>query len=236
MPEQLRFDIPARPALGRDAFFVSDSNAVALGLVDLWPNWPSGKLLITGPEGAGKTHLAHVWAEASGGRIVASTGLDTDKVPELADGPLCVEDADRITGDPRAENALFHLHNLTLANGHTLLLTATNPPAMWNLSLPDLASRMAAATLAPIADPDDRLLSIVLAKLFSDRQVVPKPAVLPYLVRHMPRSFAFAGRLVAAIDMATLGTKHGVTRDAARHVLATLLAQGDSDTAQKEIR
>ena len=65
MPQQMKFDIPARTALGRGDFYVTESNSVALGLVDTWPAWPSGKLLLVGPHGAGKTHLAHVWCKES---------------------------------------------------------------------------------------------------------------------------------------------------------------------------
>jgi hypothetical protein len=68
MAEQLVFDLPVRPAMGRDDFFVTGSNAAALAQVDGWRDWPFGKLVLVGPEGAGKTHLAHVWAAGSGAR------------------------------------------------------------------------------------------------------------------------------------------------------------------------
>jgi hypothetical protein len=67
MAEQLVFDLPVRPAMGRDDFFVTGSNAGALAQVDGWRDWPFGKLVLVGPEGAGKTHLAHVWAAAKRG-------------------------------------------------------------------------------------------------------------------------------------------------------------------------
>ncbi|MFV0473788.1 MAG: chromosomal replication initiator DnaA, partial [Pikeienuella sp.] len=54
--------LPKRPARGRAAFHVSASNANAVALIDGWRNWPNRVLSLTGPEGAGKTHLAHVWA------------------------------------------------------------------------------------------------------------------------------------------------------------------------------
>jgi hypothetical protein len=66
MAEQLVFDLPVRPAMGRDDFFVTGSNAAALAQVDGWRDWPFGKLVLVGPEGAGKTHLAHVWAAGAG--------------------------------------------------------------------------------------------------------------------------------------------------------------------------
>jgi chromosomal replication initiation ATPase DnaA len=222
MPHQMKFDIPARPALGRGDFYITESNAVALGLVDTWPNWPGGKLVLIGPHGSGKTHLAHVWCVESGGRLVSAVSLRDAVVPDLADGPICIEDVERIAGDGAGEEALFHLHNLVLANGHSMLLTATSPPSLWALHLPDLASRMGGTAVAKMNPPDDLLLSAVLAKLFADRQIVPLADVIPYLVRWMPRSFEAAGQIVGHLDREALGTPRGVTRNLARKALAEL--------------
>lgn len=219
---QMKFDIPARPALGRGDFYVTESNALALGLVDTWPHWPNGKLVLVGPRGSGKTHLGHVWCTESGAAMIAATDLPGADIPALADRAVCVEDVERIAGDPEAERALFHLHNLVLANGHTMLLTATGVPGVWGLTLPDLASRMGGTTVAKMTLPDDMLLSAVLAKLFADRQIVPMADVIPYLVRWMPRSFEAAGRIVAHLDLEALGTPRGVTRTLARKALAEL--------------
>lgn len=228
MALQMKFDIPARTALGRGDFYVTHSNAVALGLVDTWPNWPNGKLALVGPRGSGKTHLAHVWCSDSGGRLIAAEDIREDDVPVLADGPVCIEDVEHIAGNPAAENALFHLHNLVLANGHSMLLTASRAPTAWGIRLPDLASRMSGTTVAKLTTPDDILLSAVLAKLFADRQIVPMPDVIPYLVRWMPRSFEVAGQVVAHLDTEALGTPKGVTRTLARNALSDLEFQDET--------
>ncbi len=228
MALQMKFDIPARTALGRGDFYVTHSNAVALGLVDTWPNWPNGKLALVGPRGSGKTHLAHVWCSDSGGRLIAAEDISEDDVPVLADGPVCIEDVEDIAGNAAAENALFHLHNLVLANGHFMLLTASRAPTAWGIRLPDLASRMSGTTVAKLTTPDDILLSAVLAKLFADRQIVPMPDVIPYLVRWMPRSFEVAGQVVAHLDTEALGTPKGVTRTLARNALSDLEFQDET--------
>ena len=63
MAEQHLLDIslPRRRALEREDFYVSASNEAALAMIENDANWPNGQLMLTGPEGAGKTHLAHVW-------------------------------------------------------------------------------------------------------------------------------------------------------------------------------
>ena len=228
MIRQLRFDLPVRPALGRGDFIVTEANAMAVAMIDDWAHWPGGKLVLTGPRGAGKTHLAHVWRDLSGASLVAARDLAQADIPALAAGPVCVEDAQQVAGEPESEAALFHLHNLVLSQRGALLVTADAPPRHWGLALPDLASRMSGTTLTALLPPDDMLLTVVLAKLFADRQIVPAPNVLPYLVRRMPRSFDMAGQLVEAIDDAALGTPKGGNLPLARRILAELAPGSDA--------
>lgn len=231
MAEQLPLNLPARTALGRGDFFVTEANAVAVAQIDAWTRWPAGKLLLTGPRGAGKTHLAHVWSAESGARILPAQDLAGADIPALAAAPVCVEDADRIAGNRAAEEALFHLHNLALAEGRPLLITASLPPARWGLTLPDLASRMQGTEVATLEKPDDLLLAGVMAKLFSDRQIVPAPTVIPFLTQQMPRSFEMARRVVEALDARGLGEKRAITRDLAKKVLRALSEEEEAPEA-----
>lgn len=222
MAQQLSFDLPAKPALGRDDFFVAPTNAMAVALLDPGFAWPSGKLVLTGPAGSGKTHLAHVWASQSGARIVNATALTAEAVPALARGPVAVEDVPEIAQNAERQNALFHLHNLVLANGHALVMTGQAAPNLWGLSLPDLQSRVQAATHAELQAPDDQLLAVVLAKLFNDRQITPKPDVIPYLVAYMDRSFAAAAQIVGRLDHLSLAEKRSLSRPLAVRVLTEI--------------
>lgn len=218
-PKQMVFDLPTRAALGRDDFFVSSANAEAVALIEGWRAWPARKLVLAGPRGAGKTHLAHVWAGLAGARIVAAGDLAHADIAALAAGPVVVEDASRIAGDSGTETALFHLHNLVLAEGHALLVTADAPPRRWGLALPDLASRMEATMLARLGPPDDPLLAAVLAKLFADRQLAPAPDCVPYLARRIERTFDAARAIVAEIDARALASGRAITRNLAAEVL-----------------
>ncbi|WP_299927985.1 chromosomal replication initiator DnaA [uncultured Pelagimonas sp.] len=220
--EQLQIPLPVLTALGREDFFVSESNAMAVALVEGWENWPSRKMVLNGPAGSGKTHLAHVWAKMSGARIVAAQGLEYADIPDLADGSICVENVDQIAGNMRAEEALFHLHNLVLAQGHSLLLTGTAAPNLWNMNLPDLQSRIMAAQSAALSGPDDMLLSALLVKQFDDRQIVPASDVIPYLLRQMPRSYHAARTIVDRLDRASLTRPSGVNRPLAIQILAEM--------------
>lgn len=222
MPQQLSFDLPSVPALDRADFMVAPSNAMALAMIENWRSWTGRKMVLSGPEGAGKSHLAHVWASLSGAKICLATDVTEDNVPTLAQRSVAIEDVPQIAQNPQAQTALFHLHNLVLAEGHSLLITGKGAPAHWGLTLPDLASRIAGTQMATLDPPDDALLAAVLAKLFADRQLAPKPEVISYIVLRVDRSFAAARTLVAALDAASLAQKRPITKALAASVLDKL--------------
>jgi chromosomal replication initiation ATPase DnaA len=227
MAEQLGLTLPSVPALGRTDFLVADSNRVAVGLIEGWQGWTTGKLLLCGPEGAGKTHLAHVWANNTGARIIDAVELARMDVAEVAHGPAVIEDVPRIACDSAGERALFHLHNLMLAEKNPLLMTGRGRPRDWRFALPDLSSRIDGTPLAQLEPPDDTLLAAVLAKLFADRQLAPAPDLIEFLLRRIDRSFAAAQTTVELLDSASLAQKRPVTRAFAARVLEKKRAEAD---------
>ncbi|MBM3585232.1 MAG: DNA replication protein [Alphaproteobacteria bacterium] len=208
---QFVLDLGHRPALGAEDFLVAPCNAAAVAWIDRWPAWPTPTLVIHGPRGAGKSHLANVWRDRSGARpFVAGQAPD-----RAATAPVMLEDADRRVD----EAALFHLYNLVAAHRTTLLITAQQPPARWSIALPDLRSRLVAAPAVAIEPPDDALLGAVLAKQFRDRQLAIADGVIQYAVARMERSFDAARALVDALDRAALAERRAVTVPLARKVL-----------------
>lgn len=221
MSRQLTFDLTGPPALGRDEFLVAPANAAALAALDRPAQWPGGRLLLIGPDGSGKSHIAAFWAAGNGAHNISAAALR----PEAADallpdgGALVVEDAHRAGGAAGAEQALYHLWNLAPVRGALLLLTARAVPRDWGLTLPDLRSRMDAVTQAHLGQPDEALMGAVLVKLFADRQLHVPPEVVAALVPRMARDLGLARRLVAAIDEGALAEGRAITRPLA---LATL--------------
>lgn len=227
MATQLSFDLPSKTALGREDFFVSPANALAVAMISA-TSWPGNKLVLSGPAGSGKTHLAHVWAAETGGQIVQAVDLRDGDVPELARAPVAVEDVPAIAADKEQQKTLFHLHNLVLAEGRALLMTGRGAPRLWQLPLADLQSRVEGAHHVALEAPDDALLGAVLAKLFTDRQLNPGPDVIAYLGKHMDRSFETAARIVAQLDEIALAEKRDITRALAVRLLNTEPEQSDA--------
>ena len=220
MTRQLALDLPLRTARGRADFFAAPSNAAALAAVEGWRDWPGGRMVLTGPEGAGKTHLAEVWADlCPGALLLPARELTGAAIDGLAATPLAVEDAAVLAGDPAGERALLHLHNLMGAEGRPLLLTAAAAPALWPVRLPDLASRLQAMPVARLEAPCDALLAAVLVKLFGDRQIAVAPALIAWLLPRMERSLSAAADIVARLDAAALAEGRAVTVPLAARVL-----------------
>jgi chromosomal replication initiation ATPase DnaA len=216
MTTQFTFEFPHRPAFGADDFLLAPSNAAAVAWLDRWPGWPSSAVVLHGPRGCGKTHLAHVWQMRSGAVLREAATLTPEAVPGLAaNAAVIVDDADRA-----AERPLLHLVNLVAERGGHLLLTAPAPPARWTTALPDLRSRLVAMPEVAMLVPDDALIGAVLLKLFADRQLAIGEDVIVFLLHHMERSFAAARRLVAALDRAALIAQRRITVPFARQVLA----------------
>lgn len=221
---QLAFDLPHRPATGRDDFLVTPSNEKAVALVDLWPNWPSHVLILLGPPGSGKSHLAAVWHEMTGAQVIGPGAIAKAAVPDLLEqGALVIEDA---PGERLDEAGFFHLLNLAREQKAYILITARQAPLGWGIALPDLISRLKAAPSAQLGAPDDALLRGVLVKLFADRQIAVDEAVVSYLLARMPRELAAARSLVAEIDRRALEERAEVTRNFAARVLGDITSPG----------
>jgi chromosomal replication initiation ATPase DnaA len=195
---------------------------VAVAMIEATQDWVGGKLVLCGPTGSGKTHLAHVWAGAQNGQIIIASDLMDADIPALALTPTAIENLPDIAQNQAAQTALFHLHNLMQSNGQPLLMTGSGAPNHWGMSLPDLQSRIDAAGVATLNAPDDTLLSAVIAKQFNDRQLMPRPDVIPYLVLRIDRSFAAARDVVAAMDEHSLSRHKPLTRALAGQVLDNL--------------
>lgn len=219
----LHFDVSVSQS--RDDLIEAPSIEAAVTAIDQWPDWPSHILILAGPTGSGKSHLAHIW-QLKSNAVEVDLDLDTDQLVEIAkQSPLLLEDIDRKMSD---ETKLFHLFNSVKQANQSLLLTARTWPQSWSASLPDLLSRLKAATIVEIGEPNEILLTQVLFKLFADRQIEIDGKVVKYLVMRMERSLATAQQAVNLMDQMALSKKIAVNRTIASDVL-TILENRKSD-------
>ena len=226
MAQQLTLDLAFEPGLGVEDFLVSDFNADAVRMISRWPDWPDRLLLLTGPDGSGKTHLSTIFAHRSDARFLDMADLaDRGASAALGSGagPLILEDADRLTGERADEAVLFHLLNAVRELGRDLLVTARLRPDLWGIATSDLLSRLRIAPTVEIGLPDDALYRAVLAKLLHDRQLTVDPSVIEFLFLRCERSFAAARRIVEQLDAHSLQRRRRhITRPIAAEALQEL--------------
>jgi chromosomal replication initiation ATPase DnaA len=216
-PRQLAFALPHAESLTRDNFLEGPANAAGLALVDGWPEWPNRTMLLVGPEGSGKSHLATIWAEQAGARSTSAHALTAVAVPgALATGALVVEDLNSSAFD---ERALFHLMNLAREDQAFVLITARVPPSAFQIDLRDLRSRLRAVPTVTLLPPDDQLFRALIVKFCADRQLTVDETVVSYLATRIERSYDAARRTVELLDTEALRLRRPVTRALAAELL-----------------
>jgi chromosomal replication initiation ATPase DnaA len=216
-PRQLAFALPHAESLTRDNFLEGPANEAGLALIDRWPDWPNRVMLLVGPEGSGKSHLAAIWAEQAGARSTAAHALDATAVPgALATGALVVEDLKPSEFD---ERAMFHLLNLAREDEASVLITARFPPVAFEVELRDLRSRLRAIPVVSLLAPDDQLFRGLIVKFCADRQMSIDETVVSYLTTRLERSYAAVRRAIDLLDTEALRLGRPVTRALAAELL-----------------
>tara|TARA_R110002096_G_scaffold270709_4_gene464498 strand:+ start:452 stop:1132 length:681 start_codon:yes stop_codon:yes gene_type:complete len=226
MNGQMALNLPVRVDFSAETFVEGRANADAVAALARWQDWPRAAMALVGPAGAGKSHLAAIWARNVSARITDAAGLEACLAVLPSGCCLVVEDVDE--NMPGA--ALFHAINRA-AEGDIpgLLLTGRKPTVLWPATLPDLVSRLRALTHVSLHEPDDELLTRLLQKQFQDRGAPVRAGVIDYLLPRMERSVSAVRDLVDRMDKLALARRTPITRAVARAVLDDLLEDGDSE-------
>jgi hypothetical protein len=184
------------PVADRDEdFLISDSNRAAFDHLKRWSVWPVMASIVTGPRKSGRSLLGRLFVRKTGGRLFDNA-----------------EDHD--------EEAIFHAWNEAQASRRPLLIVADAPPPIWQVTLPDLRSRLAATPHVALGEPDDRLIGDLIVKLLGDRGVAVPPEVPAYIIPRIERSYLAVQQAVAALDRSALSHHRRMTVAMARRALA----------------
>jgi len=216
MTRQIPLSLPVEPAMGEEDFLVTPSNMDGVAMMK-----EPGTLLLLGPKGSGKSHLARIWKTRNNAEILNFAALAPASLGSKQ--ALVWEDADQTEWTPASEAKAFHLLNSAKENKVTLLITASAAPAQWKLALPDLRSRLLALPVAQLNAPDDALMAGLLLKHLNDRQLRVSEDVMDYLLARLPREGAKVMEAVKLLDEASLAHARAITVPLAREIFQNSL-------------
>lgn len=175
-------------------FLLSDSNRAAFEHLRHWALWPVSASLLTGPRKSGRSLLGRIFVRKTGGRLFDNA-------------------------ESHVEEALFHAWNDAQTRRKPLLIIADAAPPRWQITLPDLRSRLAATPHVEIYPPDDILLGQLVFKLLGDRGIAAPPDLADYLVPRIERSYVSVLKVIDILDRVMLSHHRRMTVPLARRAL-----------------
>lgn len=227
---QLPLAWPA-PAHFRFEHFEPAGNEAAVSLLEAWSGRGGGDaapILLAGPAGCGKTHLLIAVAAAArdAGQRTLYVALsrwsdfDADALDAMAASDLlAIDEIDVVAGHRIGEVALFDLYNRCRDRGTRLLMAARQVPARLPLVLPDLRSRLDAATLMPLSTLDENARRELVRRRAAGRGFVLEAPVIEFLFRRHPRDMHGLMALVDRLDRESLARQRRVTVSLVREVI-----------------
>ena len=201
MSNQLILKFPSHHAYKKEDFYVSPSNQEAYDFINSWPKWIKRTVNIFGPSGSGKSHLASILKSKISSLQIEANNLNDEtffkfKTKEV----LIIENLNASV----SENLLFSLWNVALQDNKYLLITSTKPISSFKFKLRDLISRVTSSLIIGINLPSDDLISVILAKNFSDKQIKVEKKHIDYIIKRIDRSYEKISQFILTLDKYSL--------------------------------
>ena len=201
MNDQLILKFPTYQAYKKEDFYVSPSNQEAYDFINNWPKWIKRIINIFGPSGSGKSHLASILKNKT-----SCLKIDSNKLNEKIFLKFKTKEALIIENlnEKISEKLLFSLWNIALQDNKYLLITSIKPISSYKFKLTDLISRVKSSLAIGIDLPGDDLISVILAKNFSDKQIKVEKKHIDYIVKRIDRSYEKISQFILTLDKYSL--------------------------------
>ena len=201
MSDQLILKFPYHQAYYKEDFYVSPSNKEAYDFINSWPKWIKRTVNIFGPSGSGKSHLTSILKSKTSYLQIEGKNLSDEiffkfKIKEA----LIIENLD----EKVSEKLLFSLWNTILQDNKYLLITSKKPINSFKFELRDLMSRVTSSLIIGINLPSDDLISVILAKNFSDKQIKVEKKHIDYIIKRIDRSYEKISQFILTLDKYSL--------------------------------
>ena len=201
MSDQFILEFPSQKAYKKEDFYVSPSNQQAYDFINSWPRWIKRTVNIFGPSGSGKSHLASILKNKTSCLQVNSNELNENIfIKYKTKEALIIENLD----EKISENLLFALWNIALQDNKYLMITSKKSIVSYKFKLKDLVSRVASSLIIGIKLPSDDLISVILAKNFSDKQIKVEKKHIEYIVKRIDRSYEKISQFILILDKYSL--------------------------------
>ena len=201
MNDQLILKFPTEQAYKKEDFYVSSSNQEAYDFINSWPKWVKRIINIFGPTGSGKSHLASMLKNKTSCLWIDSKDLnDKTFLKFKTKEALILENLK----ENISEKLLFSLWNSALQDNKYLLITSVKPLNSYKFKLKDLMSRVKSTLIIGIKLPSDDLISVILAKNFSDKQIKVEKKHIDYIIKRIDRSYEKISQFILTLDKYSL--------------------------------
>jgi len=201
MNDQLILKFPTHQAYKKEDFYVSPSNQEAYDLINSWPKWIKRIINIFGPSGSGKSHLVSILKSKTSCLQIDSSELNEKTFLKFkTKEALIIENLD----EKISEKLLFSLWNIALQDNKYFLITSTNPINSYKFKLHDLVSRVNSSLIIGINLPSDDLISVIIAKNFSDKQISVEKKHIDYIIKRIDRSYEKISQFILTLDKYSL--------------------------------
>jgi chromosomal replication initiator protein len=218
------------PEFARTQFEVGPSNQLAVRAADAVIDEPGKKynpLVIFGPSGVGKTHLANAIGNeivnGSGGAAVvaciSAQAFMDELIAAMQDGnverwrtryrgadALVLDDVQFVAGKERTQEELFHVFNALYSEGKQLVFTSDKPPRQLSGLEDRLRSRFEGGLVVEMQSPDRSLREKLFAHYLSGVEMPEGSALTSWLADRPAKSvrevIGIVHRLKAAAEIA----------------------------------
>lgn len=206
------------PDTARLASFVRGANEEVVHLLESIGSGTPRTIWLWGRTGSGKTHLLQAACAAMGERGATACYLEPgpDSSPEQIEGCealdlVCLDGVEQIAGAAAWNAALFRLHTLMQDGPGRLLIASTPPPSAVEFVLPDLRSRLLAASVHQLHELEDSDLVAALQCRARRRGLELGDEAAQYLVHRLPRDMHSLMAVLDELDLASLAAQRRLT-------------------------
>ena len=201
MTDQLILKFPSNTNYSKEDFFVSSSNKEAYDFINSWPKWVKRIINIFGPPGSGKTHITSILKSKTSVLETESNLLNDNIFFKFKTKEALII---KNLNENISEKLFFSLWNTVIQDNKYLLITSINPISTYKLKLLDLKSRIRSCMSIGIKLPSDELISVILAKNFSDKQITVEKKHIDYIIKRIDRSYEKISQFISILDRYSL--------------------------------